>query len=116
MPGQRGRVKGTHAPPPVSRSVPTFARLVRRLLRLVAGVVREAVREAVRAELTALDAGPVPSQPRLLTLAEVAAVLGVSKRTAERLVCRGEIGTVRAGSARRVHPAALDAYVRSKAR
>lgn len=90
----------------------TPARLVRRLLRLLAGVVRE----AVRAELAAQGLSHVPGPDPLLSLAEVAVVLGVSKRTAERLVRRGEIGTVRAGSARRVHPAALDAYVRSAAR
>lgn len=75
----------------------------------------ELVRKAVRAELDASADGR-QGPAKLLTLAEVAAVLGVSMRTVQRLVCRGEIGTVRAGAIRRVHPDALDAYVRSTAR
>ena len=94
----------------------TPARLIRRLLRLLDRVVRDAVREAVRAELSAVGEGRAPSPGQLLTLAEVATALGVSKRTVERIVRRGELGTVQAGSARRVHPAALDAYLRSMAR
>ncbi|HEX9952140.1 MAG TPA: helix-turn-helix domain-containing protein [Rubricoccaceae bacterium] len=91
--------------------MPRSALFIRRLLRLVA----EVVRESVRTELAAMSTEPAPGPAALLSYVEVAGILGVSKRTVERLVDRGELGTVRAGSAPRVHPDALDAYVRFKA-
>ena len=79
--------------------------------------MRGAVRDELRLNKGNLSPdGGGTGTAALLTLVEVASVLGVSLRTVQRLVRRGKIGTVRVGAARRVHPAALDAYVRSVAR
>lgn len=47
----------------------------------------------------------------LLTVGEVARALSLSKATAERLVARGAIATIRIGRCRRVTRAALEAYI-----
>ena len=49
--------------------------------------------------------------PRLLTLDEVAEVLGVSRRTVERLVSSRAVASAKVRGARRVQESALAAYV-----
>lgn len=74
------------------------------------------VREAVREELAGQGAPP------LLDLPGVAARLNVSKRTVEALVAAGELPVVRIGAGprtrgvRRFDPAAVDAFIRRRAR
>lgn len=69
--------------------------------------VTAAVRLAVREEASANSA-------QLLRLCEVADVLGVSERTVRRLIARGEIAIVGVSRRRRVHPRALDEYLRAR--
>lgn len=50
----------------------------------------------------------------LLSLRDVADVLGVSVDTARRLVRRGDLGSVRVGRMLRIHPADVRAYVEER--
>ncbi len=52
--------------------------------------------------------------PRLLRIAEVAAVLGVSRSKAYQLAQAGDIPTIRMGASVRVPSAALAAWVESR--
>jgi excisionase family DNA binding protein len=55
------------------------------------------------------------SWPELLTIAEVAAILRVSKMTAYRLVHGGTLEAVRAGRSFRVHAWSLEQYLKRPA-
>ena len=50
--------------------------------------------------------------PSLLTLDEVAERLNVSRRTVERLVHGGDLAATKIGRAVRVHPQAVEGYIR----
>jgi len=52
----------------------------------------------------------------LLSIEEVADVLGVSKRTVEDIVGSGRLQPIWVKGQRRFHPDAVEAYMRSKAR
>jgi excisionase family DNA binding protein len=56
------------------------------------------------------------SERLLLTVGEMARALALSKATAERLVARGAIATIRIGRCRRVTRAALEAYIAERER
>ena len=56
--------------------------------------------------------GPSLSEVRFLTVAEVAAVMRVSKMTVYRLVHSGELGAVRVGRSFRVPERAVHDYLR----
>ena len=91
-------------PTPLPPDAQAFAEAVFEHLR---PLVREEIRRAVE------EAGG--TRP-LLGLDDVAAVLQCSKRTVQRLIARGELASVRVGAKRaRVHPDALDDYVRANA-
>ena len=76
--------------------------------------IREAVAEGIR---DALSQAPSPqAADTLLDAKAVAARLGVSVRTLDRLVARGAIRPLLVGRQRRFHPATVDAYVRESAR
>ena len=64
---------------------------------------------------------PIPVQPkvdpnRLLKAQEIAKKLGVSKTLAYQLMQKGEIPTVRIGSAVRVRPLDLEDYIKNNLR
>lgn len=48
----------------------------------------------------------------LLTVDDVATTLQVSRRTVETLISSGHLTPIRIGRQRRIHPAALDAFLR----
>ncbi|MGH3436595.1 MAG: helix-turn-helix domain-containing protein [Sciscionella sp.] len=56
-------------------------------------------------------AGVLPSQVQFLTVAEVAALMRVSKMTVYRLVHSGELPAVRVGKSFRVHEKAVHEYL-----
>jgi excisionase family DNA binding protein len=49
--------------------------------------------------------------PHLLTTAEAAIFLAVSRETVKRLIARGDIDSLKIGSARRIPRASLELYV-----
>jgi excisionase family DNA binding protein len=53
------------------------------------------------------------SKGHLLTVRAVAAVLGVSTATVYKLAARGDLRSVRVSNALRIHPDALDTYLRA---
>jgi excisionase family DNA binding protein len=55
---------------------------------------------------------PDPEQPKLLTVAEIAAELRVSKMTVYRLVHAGDLRSIRIGRSFRVPVKALEDYLR----
>jgi excisionase family DNA binding protein len=52
-----------------------------------------------------------PDMRQLLTPADVAHLLNVSRKTAFRLIGRGELDAVHVGASVRVRPESLDAYL-----
>ncbi len=66
----------------------------------------------LREDLRLHHRGPRP----LLKIAEVARVLRISERSAEKLVAAGELRPIEVGGVRRFDPAAIEAYLRSRVR
>ena len=74
----------------------------------------QAMREAVIGLARAAEqpaSAEEPVQPRLLTVAQAAAALGLGESTVHGLIRRGLLGSRKIGSARRVPVADLDAFV-----
>jgi excisionase family DNA binding protein len=58
--------------------------------------------------------GDAAGLPRLLTLRDTCAVLGVSMKTLQRRVAAGELPVIRDGRVVRVHPQDLARYVAAR--
>lgn len=75
----------------------------------LADVLRELVRTEVRAEVAAQHAAPVP--PRLLSVAETAAALGLSRAMLYRLLSDGAIRSLHVGRRRLIPASEIAAYI-----
>lgn len=96
--------------PPTHLSSADLAALASAVAERLTPVIRSEVRRAVGA------VAPDPPPQALLRIEEVARVLGCHPRTVRRIIKRGELAVVRQRGVRgqRVHPEALDAYVRDR--
>jgi excisionase family DNA binding protein len=74
----------------------------------------EAIRSEVAAAVVALSAQSAPSTavaPKLLTVAQAAAVLGVGQSTVHNLIRTGQLGSRKIGGSRRIPVADVDGFI-----
>lgn len=82
-----------------------------RVIEAMEARLRTLVDRLIQKHLDALSASQTPDP--LWDVDEVAAYLGVSRRTVDTLIAGGEIKPMRVGRQRRFHRKAIDAYLRS---
>lgn len=106
--GQQGQASSPDLPSWIQQLLPSW------VIALMAWTLTR-VAEIIREENAKLLSEHRQMQP-LMSLTEVAEVLGVSKRTVEDIISSGNLEPIWVRGQRRFHPQSVAAYMRSDAR